>query len=87
VSVSPVLVLPRHAFEGEESQHCTLINYLITGPNTSSNESSSLGNISDVALLPLTQAGMMNHGAGAAANIEMDWYDVSLFCSLFLAAC
>ena len=71
VSVTPVLVLPLHALE-MEADYSVLINYCIT-----SFDRAPLGdkyaNKSDVALLPLGTAGMINHGAGRTANVEMDW--------------
>ena len=96
VTISPVLVLPRHALE-LEAEYSVLINYCITSPDIMSiytprrNDSSadvdaaaaaSEGEgergeprdvLSDVALLPLSLAGMMNHGAGNSANVAMDW--------------
>mmetsp|Transcript_1983 Transcript_1983/g.3782 ORF Transcript_1983/g.3782 Transcript_1983/m.3782 type:complete len:488 (-) Transcript_1983:111-1574(-) len=79
VSISPVLVLPRHAFEGEESDHSVLLNYLITSEDFFDSYSPDIDavNKSDVALLPLTQAGMMNHGAGDMVNVEIDWFQWS----------
>jgi hypothetical protein len=73
VSISPVLVLPRHVFEGDESKHSVLLNYLITSDDVYDSENDSYVNTSDVALLPLTQAGMMNHGAVDVANINIEW--------------
>lgn len=66
VSVSPVLVLPLHAME-MEANHSVLLNYCISsGPRN--------GNKSDVALLPLSQAAMMNHGPPGLANVKIDWW-------------
>jgi hypothetical protein len=112
VSVSPVLVLPRHALE-MEAEHSVLLNYCITSPDLpataaaaataptatsdadadadataadaadadapavdameAGEEVAAPANASDVALLPLGQAGMMNHGAAGVANVVMDW--------------
>lgn len=69
VSVSPALVLPRHAVE-QEGEHSVLINYCIT---SSSEDEDGGERVSDVALFPLSLAGMMNHGAGDMANVAMDW--------------
>jgi hypothetical protein len=92
VSVSPVLVLPRHVMEAA-GDHSVLLNYCITAPTiltptatittttttttTTDGDTSSHASSSDVALLPLSQAGMMNHGVKGeevgTANVALDW--------------
>ena len=62
VSVSPVLVVPKHVLE-RAGRSSVLINYCISGEGT------------DVALLPMGLAGLINHGGPRRANVEIDWYD------------
>lgn len=61
VSVSPVLILPRHLLESPES-NTVLINYAVSAPG------------SDVALFAMGKMTMANN-AGDAANTELVWYD------------
>jgi hypothetical protein len=63
VHVSPVIVLPKHAIN-TISDHSVLGNYCF-----------EFGNASDVLLFPIALAGMMNHGAGSTANIEVKWFE------------
>eukprot|EP01041_Mallomonas_annulata_P004480 gene4480-8915_t len=63
ISIAPTLQLPKHIMQ-HMTPECVIINYCITSEG------------SDMALLPLTLAAMMNHG-GVAANVEIDWYDWS----------
>eukprot|EP00607_Mallomonas_marina_P010437 CAMPEP_0182425022 /NCGR_PEP_ID=MMETSP1167-20130531/11355_1 /TAXON_ID=2988 /ORGANISM="Mallomonas Sp, Strain CCMP3275" /LENGTH=429 /DNA_ID=CAMNT_0024605323 /DNA_START=223 /DNA_END=1512 /DNA_ORIENTATION=- len=58
VSISPVLVLPRHAVAADEG---VLLNYVIGSP------------ASDVALAPIGLAALSNHG-GSDANMRVSWY-------------
>jgi SET domain-containing protein len=62
VAVSPVFILPKHLLESSES-NTIMLNYAI----------SSTG--SDVALVPIGKAGMMNNGGEAASNVEIVWFD------------
>jgi hypothetical protein len=59
VSISPALVLPKHTVY-TTNDTSLLINYCICS------------NGSDVALVPIGLAGVMNHG-GSSANVAMDW--------------
>ena len=61
VSVSPVLMLPKDEVEDASGDTCVLLNYCIVDPD------------SNVALLPITDFGLLNHG-GVDANLEMEWY-------------
>ena len=60
VMLSPVLVLPKHDIE-LTIDSSLLINYCVTS------------NASNVALLPISVAGMINHG-GKSSNVEMMWH-------------
>ena len=61
VSVSPALMLPREEVEAASGDTCVLINYCITDP------------LSNVALLPITNFGLLNHGS-SFANLQMELY-------------
>ena len=61
VSISIALILPKHLLLEDESS--VLINYCISSET------------SDVAMLPLGQAGMMNHGGTAKSNIAIKFFD------------
>ena len=64
VTISPLMVLPRHKVE-KQNPISLLINYCISQ------------NDSDVALLPVGLAGMINHNNrinGDAANLRMEWH-------------
>lgn len=67
VSISPALVLPRHVLV-MEAEHSVLMNYCVTSSEAHE------GNHSDVAILPITEAAVMNHGAGEEVNVAMEWY-------------
>eukprot|EP01041_Mallomonas_annulata_P004474 gene4474-8909_t len=58
VSISPVLILPKHDVAKDEG---VLLNYCISIEG------------SDVALLPVGLGALANHG-GSSANLEMTWY-------------
>lgn len=64
VTVTPLMVLPRHKVE-KQNPNSVLINYCISR------------NDSDVALLPVGLAGMINHNNrvnGDVANLRMEWH-------------
>lgn len=64
VTISPVMVLPRHKVE-KQNMNSLLINYCISR------------NDSDIALLPVGLAGMINHNDGVngdVANLRMEWH-------------
>lgn len=64
VTISPMMVLPRHKVE-KQNDNSLLINYCISR------------NDSDVALLPVGLAGMINHNNGDngdQANLHMEWH-------------
>mmetsp|Transcript_6974 Transcript_6974/g.13328 ORF Transcript_6974/g.13328 Transcript_6974/m.13328 type:complete len:473 (+) Transcript_6974:61-1479(+) len=64
VTISPMMVLPRHKVE-KQNDNSLLINYCISR------------NDSDVALLPVGLAGMINHNNGDygdVANLHMEWH-------------
>jgi hypothetical protein len=63
VSISPVLVLPKHNVD-ETASHSVLINYCYLIPHT------------DLALFPIGLGGLINHG-GKSSNVELDWFDWS----------
>lgn len=60
VSISPVLVLPKHILNS--TSNSVMINYVLSVPG------------SDVTLLPLGRAAMVNNG-GKEASLEVHWYD------------
>ncbi|CAE7691180.1 unnamed protein product [Symbiodinium microadriaticum] len=60
VSISPVIVVPRHSVE-KISQKTLLLNYLVCSEG------------SDGAMLPFGIAGMANHG-GVKANVKIEWH-------------
>ena len=62
VTVSPVLVVPKHAII-RGGRGLVLINYCLSTNNT------------DVAILPVGTAGMINHGKPDQVNVELRWYD------------
>ena len=61
VIVSPVLVVPKHVLE-RAARSSVLLNYCISSKGT------------DVALLPMGLAGMINHGGPRRANVVMEWF-------------
>jgi hypothetical protein len=61
VSISPVIVMPRHTLE-DMSDRTVILNYCMCGEN------------SDAALFPIGTAGMMNHG-GIASNVKIEWFE------------
>lgn len=61
VSISPVLIMPKHVLNDINS-NSVLINYVLSLVN------------SDVALFPLGRAGMVNNG-GEEASLTVHWYD------------
>lgn len=61
VSISPLLVVPKHDLE-TTAPHSVLMNYCFIIPN------------SDLALYPIGLGGLINHG-GIHSNVEIDWYD------------
>jgi hypothetical protein len=64
VTISPMMVLPRHKVE-KQNGNSLLINYCISQ------------NTSDMALLPVGVAGMINHNNGVngdVANLHMEWH-------------
>jgi hypothetical protein len=63
VSISPVLVIPKHDLEPTAS-HSVFLNYCFLVPNT------------DLALFPIGLGGLINHG-GTSSNVEIDWFDWS----------
>lgn len=60
VSISPVVVLPRHSLE-EIAEQTVILNYCMCGAK------------SDAALFPIGTAGLMNHG-GIDANVKIEWF-------------
>lgn len=63
VSISPVLVIPKHDLESTAS-HSVFFNYCFLVPDT------------DLALFSFGLAGLINHG-GISSNVEIDWFDWS----------
>lgn len=61
ISVSPVLVLPKHALVND-GRSSILLNYCMSS------------NSSDVALLPTGTAAMVNHGQRGRANVGVRWH-------------
>ena len=64
VTISPVLLLPRHEVALGD-QNSVLLNYCITTQS-----------LADIALLPLSLAAMINHKPPNEANIVLDWYGI-----------
>lgn len=64
VTISPTLIIPRHALYKMEDEDSTLINHCFCV------------NGSDVSILPIGLAAMINHG-GLSSNVEMRWHERS----------
>jgi hypothetical protein len=67
VSISPVLVLPKHNLD-DTTSHSVIINYCYAIPET------------DMALFPIGLGGLINHG-GRSSNVELNWFDWSAYSS------
>eukprot|EP01042_Synura_sphagnicola_P000271 gene271-282_t len=61
VSISPVLIIPKHELQAI-NEETVLYNYVITSEG------------SDVAVFPVGQAALINHG-GSDSNVELTWYE------------
>lgn len=61
VTISPAIVVPKHLIREDEIS--VLLNYIFSTNNT------------DLALLPVGTAGMINHGNSDQVNVEVRWYD------------
>lgn len=64
VSISPVLILPRHLLERPES-NTVMLNYAVSANGT------------DVAILPIGTGAMINNGRTDKANVKLEWYEWS----------
>jgi hypothetical protein len=62
VSISPVLIVPRHLLERPES-NTVMLNYAISTNGT------------DVTILPIGLAAMINNGRAEKANVRLEWYE------------
>ena len=62
VSISPVLVVPKHVLQ-RNGRSSVLLNYCFASSEH------------DVAFLPTGTAAMINHGTGATANVGIRWFD------------
>jgi hypothetical protein len=62
VSVSPVFILPKHILQSAQS-NTVMLNYGISIAD------------SDVCLVPISKAAMMNNGGETGSNVEISWYD------------
>lgn len=60
--VTPVLVLPLHEVVAVSNITSVLLNYCLSHPQ------------SDIALLPIGDVGLVNHGGGSLANIALEWF-------------
>jgi hypothetical protein len=63
ITISPVLIFPKHRLELETLDSSVLYNYCLISPG------------SDVAMLPIGLGAMMNHGGEKLSNVRIDWYD------------
>jgi hypothetical protein len=62
VSISPVLIMPRHLAERPEI-NTVIVNYVISANNT------------DVSILPIGHGAMINNGRAQGANVKLEWYE------------
>jgi hypothetical protein len=62
VAISPALAVPKHSF-AEAGRECVLINYCVSAGDT------------DVALLLMGSAAMINHGGKTDSNVAFRWFD------------
>jgi hypothetical protein len=62
VTISPVLILPKHSLEFDSLETSLLYNYCLLSPG------------SDVAILPIGLGGMINHGGDTLSNVKIDWF-------------
>jgi hypothetical protein len=62
VTISPALIIPKHALYKMEDTDSTLINHCFCVDG------------SDVSLLPIGLAAMINHG-GPSSNVKMQWHE------------
>lgn len=65
VSISPVLLLPKHSVQ-KANATSVILNYCVSQEG------------SDVALFPIGLGGMINHKRGEEANVAIQWYDWGL---------
>jgi len=63
VTISPILVLPKHEVESTKL-HSVLYNYCLTIPDT------------DITFFPIGLGGLINHG-GKKSNVDINWFDWS----------
>jgi hypothetical protein len=63
VTISPALILPKHSLEFHSLETSLIYNYCLVSPG------------SDVALLPIGLAGLINHGGESLSNVKIDWFD------------
>ena len=64
ISVAPLLPLPKDEVFAASSneENCVLMNYCFTSER------------SNLALLPVTAFGLLNHGGEGGANVKVDWH-------------